>query len=275
MAKYPAEVFGDSIQLLHPVIKKGKKKYWCPYIDEKCNKQSRLLNYPMGVCSVKYNNEIIALCPRRFLQNKTVFKDIADNYFKTRNDLIIFSEVGLPNTGTFDFVMVKHKPLSSEIEDFVIIEFQTGQTTGTGQLVQGLKDFVKGEDIRNRSYSFGLNYADIWKRTFTQILNKGIVLENWGHKIFWIIQDAVYRDFTNRYNLNGMSYNAKHTTAFSIYDLIENGDEYELSQTRMESSTIDDLFRAFRNNPNIPSKNDFIKKLNNKLQAGLELKFQF
>ena len=57
----------------------------------------------MGVCSVRYNHETIALCPRRFLQDKTVFKDIADNYFKTRNDLVIFNEIGLPHTGTFDF----------------------------------------------------------------------------------------------------------------------------------------------------------------------------
>lgn len=272
MAKYPVEIFGYNINSEQGGLRKRHDKYLCRFVKEKCSKQSRLIKYPMGVCSVRYNDETIALCPRRFLQDKTVFKDIADKYFNTRNDLVIFSEIGLPHIGTFDFVMVKHKPLSSEIEDFVVIEFQTGQTTGTGQLVQGLKDFIKGEDIRNRSYAFGLNLADIWKRSFTQILNKGIVLENWGHKIFWVIQEPVYQDFINRYNLNSMSYNDKHTTVFTIYDLIEKGDNYRLSQTRMESSTIDALFKAFRNNPNIPSKNDFIKKLNTKLQAGLELK---
>ena len=67
------------------------------------------------------------------MQDNTVFKDIAEHHFKTRNDLVVFSEIGLSQTGTFDFVMVRHKPLSSEIEDFVVIEFQTGQTTGTGE----------------------------------------------------------------------------------------------------------------------------------------------
>jgi Restriction endonuclease NotI len=88
----------------------------------------------MGVCSVRYGNSIVALCPRRFLQDNIVFKNIADHYFKTRNDLVVFSEIGLPHTGTFDYVMVKHKPFSSDIEDFIVIEFQTGQTTGTGQI---------------------------------------------------------------------------------------------------------------------------------------------
>jgi hypothetical protein len=274
MAKYPAEVFGHQARSAQERVKKGSKKYWCPFVDDKCNKQSRLVKYPMGVCSVRYGDDTIALCPRRFLQDSTLFKDIADHHFKTRNDMVVFSEIGLSQTGTFDFVMVKHKPLSCEVEDFVIIEFQTGQTTGTGQLVQGLKDFIKGEDIRGRSYGFGLNLADIWKRSFTQILNKGIVLENWGHKIFWVIQEPVYQDFLNRYNLSGMSYDDKHATVFTIYDLKQEVDKYDLFQTRMETSTIDDLFRAFRNNPNIPSKQKFITKLNSKLKAGLELKFR-
>jgi hypothetical protein len=133
MAKHPAEVFGYSVHSGSTGIKKGHRKYWCPFAYDKCNKQSRLIKYPMGVCSVQYGKDIIALCPRRFLQDNTVFKDIAEHHFKTRNDLVVFSEIGLSQTGTFDFVMVRHKPLSSEIEDFVVIEFQTGQTTGTGE----------------------------------------------------------------------------------------------------------------------------------------------
>ena len=37
--------------------------------------------------------------------------------------------------------------------------------------------------------------------------------------------------------------------------------ENDLINTRIESSTIDNLFKAFRNNPNIPSKDAFINKL--------------
>lgn len=275
MAKHPAEVFGYPVKTVLELPKKGPKRYWCPFAENKCNKQSRLIKYPMGVCSVQYGNNTIALCPRRFLQNNTVFKDIADHYFKTRNDLVVFSEIGLPRTGTFDYVMVKHKPFSSDIEDFVVIEFQTGQTTGTGQLVQGLKDCLKGEDVKDKSYGFGLNLADIWKRSFTQILNKGIVMENWGHKIFWVVQEPVYQDFLNRYNLNGMTYDDKHSTIFTIYDLKKQPGKYKLFDTRIESSTIDDLFKAFRNNPNIPSKEKFVNKLKTKLTARMELKLEF
>ena len=55
------------------------------------------------------------------------------------------------------------------------------------------------------------------------------------------------------------------------YDLRRENEKYELFQTRIESSTIDHLFRAFRNNPNIPSKDDFIKRLEGKIQKKVQL----
>jgi ribosomal protein S6 len=51
--------------------------------------------------------------------------------------------------------------------------------------------------------------------------------------------------------------------------------KYNLFDTRIESSTIDDLFNAFRNNPNIPSKKTFVNKLKTKLTAKMELKLEF
>ena len=223
---------------------------------------------------MQYGNEVIALSPRRFMQDNTVFKDIADHYFKTRDNLLLFSEVGLAGTGNFDFVMVKHKPLSRDIEDFVIIEFQTGQTTSTGKLVQALKDCLEGKDVRGKSYAFGLNMADIWKRSFTQILNKGIVLEKWGHKIYWVVQEPVYQNLLGRYNLSAMTYNKTHSTVFAIYDLKAKRGKYELYRTRIESSTIDNLFEAFRNNPNIPAKDVFVAKLEDKIKAKIHLKLR-
>jgi len=237
MAKHPSEVFGHPIEDTSKKARAHQRKYWCPFVGQRCTKQSRLIEYPMGVCSVQYGDEALALCPKRFLQDNTVFEDIADHYWGTRSDLLVFSEVRLPRVGTFDYVMVKHKPLSSEIEDFVLVEFQTGQTTGTGKLVQGLEDFLKGEHVVGRSYGFGLNLADIWKRTFTQILNKGIVVEEWGQKVYWVIQEPVYEDFLDRYNLHGMTFNQEHSTVFSIYDLARQADGYRLVRTKVESST--------------------------------------
>lgn len=275
MAKHPAEVFGHPVWINTDEAQKARDNYWCPFADKPCDKKSRLINYPMGVCSAQYGEHVIALSPNRFLQDGTVFKDIADHYFKDRNNLLVFSEVGLRGTGNFDYVMVKHRQLSSQIEDFVIIEFQTGQTTSTGKLVDGLKAFMKGEDVEGKKYNFGLNMADIWKRSFTQILNKGIVMENWGHRIYWVVQEPVYQNLVDRYNLNGMQYTDAHSTRFIIYDLFRKENKYELRRTRIESSTIDNLFNAFRNNPNIPSKDIFIDRLQGKIQKNAQIQLDF
>jgi hypothetical protein len=242
-------------------------------VDDECNKRSRLIDYPMGVCSVRYGEEIVALSPRRFLQDNVVFYDIADHCFETRNDLLIFPEVSIPgarNLGIFDYVMVKHKPLSSEIEDFVAIELQTGQTTGTGSLVEALEDFMQGNDISGTSCGFGLNLADIWKRTFTQILTEGIVMERWGHEIYWVVQEPVYRDFLDRYKLHGMTYDSSHSTVFAIYDLRREGDAYRLHRTRVESSSVDDLFDAFRTNLEVPPRQVFMDRLAEKVEEQVE-----
>ena len=163
--------------------------------------------------------------------------------------------------------MVKHRPMSSEIEDFAVIEFQTGQTTGTGKLVQGLTDVMGGQDITEANYPFGLNLYDIWKRSFTQILNKGIALESWGRKIYWVVQKQVFQNLVDRYALGNMRHRAKHSTVFSTYDIIRRENRAELGHVRWQSSSVDDLFRAFRSNANVPSREVFESALKAKIRA--------
>ena len=275
MHRHPAEVFGIPITVNNARAKSLRGKHWCVFRDQVCDKQSRLIDYPMGVCSVQYGDDVLALCPKRFLENDVVFKDVADHYFQSRDNLLVFPEVGLVGVGNFDFVMVKHKPFGSEIQDFVVIEVQTGQTTSTGRLVQALKDFMNGEDVRGRNYGFGLNLADIWKRSFTQILNKGMVMEEWGHKIYWVVQERVYQDFVNRYGLHSIQYNQNEKTVFWLYDLTCRDDHYAMVHTREESSTIDDLFKAYRENRVVPSKDKFLEGVKSKIERNMQIDLKF
>jgi hypothetical protein len=251
---------------------RDRARHWCPFVDKVCNKQTRLAPYPMGVCSVQYGEEVIALSPRRLLQDQIVFRDIAEHHFGGLQDLIVFSEISIPKAtslGRFDFVMVKHKPLSSEIEDFVAIELQTGQTTNTGGLVQGLQDYLAGEEVGGKNYGFGLNLADIWKRAFTQVLTEGIVMERWGHKVYWVLQEPIYRDLVARYSLQGMGHDPGHSTVFIIYDMVRAGERYVLERTRVESATVDGLFEAFRTNLAVPPEAAFLEKLSRRVRRGL------
>jgi hypothetical protein len=276
MIKRPAEIFGYPTDVMNRKAKTARGTCICPFINGTCEKKSRLINNkPMGICSVRYGDQTVIICPKRFLENEKVFKDTATHYFGDYDNLLLFSEAGLPSVGTFDFVIVRHKPLSSEIDDFIIIEIQGNQTTGTGALVKALKDFMRSESFEGHNYEFGLNTYDVLKRSFTQILNKGIVLEKWGQKIYWVLQESVYRNFETRYDLRELSYNGNHSTVFAIYDLKRRKNNYRVELIKYESSTIDNLFSAFRSNPNIPNKDGFIRRLDRKIKANLGLKLRF
>jgi hypothetical protein len=241
-------------------------------VNKVCYKQSRLTNnVPFGVCSAYHGKEHIALCPRRFLQHRRIFVDIANSYFGSTHDLLLFSEVRLPDTGNFDFVMVKHKPLSAEVEDFIAIEFQTGQTTSTGGLVEGFLDFMNGKLVDGTTYDFGLNTYDVWKRAFTQILNKGIIMENWRKKVYWVIQDPIYRYFEKRYNLHDIGYKKDQHTVFALYDIKREATSLEMIPARMTSASVDQLFNSFRNNPNIPPLDKFVEVLHQKIRVQAQL----
>ena len=113
--------------------------------------------YPFGVCSVDYNGELRAVCPRRFDERASdqdvslVIRDIALDYFGNTDNTVVFPEVGLSGVGTIDYLIVRHKPMKPEVDDFVAVEIQSDSTTGTGQLVQGMRDFVAGDDVRTKN----------------------------------------------------------------------------------------------------------------------------
>ncbi len=274
MVRFPAEVFGRPVNDSSRTAQVDRERHWCPFANEKCDKKSRLIDYPMGVCSVKYGNDVLALCAKRFLQDALIFRDIADDYFGSRDNLLLFREVGLRDVGNFDYVLVKHRPLSSEIEDFLAIELQAAQTTGTGNLVQALEDFMQGKTVMDTNYAFGLNMADIWKRAFTQVLNKGIVMERWGHKIYWVVQEPVYQDLLKRYHLRRMKYAEKDSTVFCVWDLKWESTGCDLFRTRVQSTNTGYLFRAMRRGSHIPSKDAFLEKLTQKIESRKALRLR-
>src|SRR3990167_11363646 len=127
----PNEIFSYPIEDKSEEARKAVREYYCRFLEGKCDKQSRTINYPMGVCSLNHSRTKPIICPHRFLENNLVFKNACGSAFGTINNVLLFSDVKLSNVGSFDFVLVKHKPISNKVEDFCIVEFQSDSTTGT------------------------------------------------------------------------------------------------------------------------------------------------
>ncbi|MGC9347878.1 MAG: NotI family restriction endonuclease [Anaerolineae bacterium] len=271
----PAEIFGHAVENKSAEAQSDREEYRCPYLGERCWKQSRSLDVPFGICSVWYQNEITATCPTRFLDKQRIFEDVADLYFGSFDNLLLFSEIGTRAeaesgnsvTYTFDYVIVKHRPLSAEIVDFVIVEFQTVDTTNTGGLVDAFRAYQSGHNTLTERWNFGMNWKNVWKRCFTQILQKGLVMEKWGHKIFWVAQPTSYRRLADGYGLYGLEYDAADSTGFLLYEHEKSGEDYLLKLARKTSASADELFRAFQESTPIPQKSFFLERLSEKVSA--------
>lgn len=269
---FPAEIFGFPIENKSKEAENIRRNHLCPF-NNKCSKQSRLLTYPMGICSTWWpNNNPVAICPKRLLQGKTIFIKAAKHVFGGTNNVLLFSEVRLKGIGTFDFVLVKHKPISDKIEDFCVVEFQTVSTTGTGQLVKAIQDYMKGEDITKKSYTFGMNTYNTIKLAFIQMLNKGQVFEVWNKKIIWAVQRYAYKNMVDRFGLRDMELDKENANLFFIYDIdYGSNKQYQLVLQEIKSSTVENLMKAFRAK-SLPKLDDFVKVLHQKLRLNLGIK---
>ncbi|MDI6734743.1 MAG: NotI family restriction endonuclease [bacterium] len=272
---YPAEIFGYPVENISKEAEQIRKRHLCPFSNnDRCSKQSRLLTYPMGICSAWWpNNSPIAICPKRLLQDKTIFINAANHVFGNTDNVLLFSEVKLKRIGTFDFVLVKHKPISDEIDDFCVVEFQTDSTTGTGKLVKAIEDYIQNKDITKNSYAFGMNTYNTIKLSFIQMLNKGQVFEAWNKKIIWAVQQYIYKNMVDRFGLQGMKLNKNDANLFFIYDIghHSNPDKYQLTVENIRSSMIENLMKAFRGT-DLPQIDDFIKILHKKLRLNLGIR---
>jgi len=65
-----------------------------------------------------------------------------------------------------------------------------------------------------------------------------------------------------------------HASRFALYRFVRKDDRLALIPTRFISTTVDEVYQAMRNNPGLPDKDEFVQKLNTKLQARLSVQFE-
>lgn len=273
----PAEIFGFPAANRETAAEEVRRRHWCPFMQHTCNKKSRLLDYPFGVCSVQHSGGIRAVCPHRFDERGTlegvpiVLENLAKHYFGDTNNTVIFSELSLPNVGRIDYVIVRHKPMTREVDDFMMVEIQSDSTTSTGKLVEGMRDFQQGTDLSLKSYGFNMNTYDSIKRAITQLMNKGIVYERWGTKCYWVIQEYIYANLVNRYGFKADGFAPGDASIFALYDIVPDGNRLRLTPTRFVSTSVEEVYQAMRHNRAIPQKDEFVRRLNAELRLKLNV----
>ena len=250
MANRPAEIFGYLIDNKTAEARRACEKHWCPFTERLCDKTSRSIVYPLGICTISRGDMFYAICPHRFEEKGSIEgiplaeENIALHYFGELKNLVTFSEMKLPNYGTINFVIARHKPFKAEIDDFIPVELRAFSPENTA------------------------------RRFLAQVFDKGIVYENWGVKSYWVIQEYIYANLVKRYGLKQEGYSEEHASRFALQEFSSAGNKLSLQSTRIVSTSVDEIYRSMRSNSGLPNKGQFVAALNEKLKARLSLKFE-
>lgn len=202
------ELFGCSTRLEHDWARVVKAQS-CPFTNTKCFKVRKSEpGISIGTCSVRYGEKTaqdIVICPDRLLERRQVFTDCL--HLLTQHDpgntLHVVPEVSIPG-GTVDYFLVSEN--RGKVRDFVAIEFQTLDTTGTvwperQRLVKslGLKPSDKAGESRK---PFGMNWKMTAKTILVQLHHKVDTLEHVGKRLVLVIQDCLIDYLRGEFNFS-------------------------------------------------------------------------
>ncbi|MBN1912371.1 MAG: hypothetical protein JW818_21805 [Pirellulales bacterium] len=171
------------------------RKQWCPYLNRKCLKVRKSEpSVSIGACSVQYGSEKkgLLICPHRFLERKQVFTDCLQllTTHQPGNELHLLPEISVPG-GHVDYFLASVK--KGKVKDFVGIELQTLDTTGTiwparQRLLKEKGIAVARKDVASEK-SFGINWKMTAKTILVQLHHKIETFEHLRKHLVLVIQD--------------------------------------------------------------------------------------
>jgi hypothetical protein len=214
--RHPTEIFGYPFINKSATAQATREKQFCPFLDDECKKPRKSQpEVKIGVCTVGYKGNFlkkitpVIVCPHRFRES-IVYDTIKELYFGDLPDgyqIKWASEVSCGVAGSIDFVAAKMK--EGEIKDFLCVEFQAAGTTGTPW--PAVIDFKQTGGFKQKTYKYGINWANEFVKTMMQqVYKKGMVVEHWGKKIVFVIQDV------------GLDYIQSATDAQDLHDARDN-----------------------------------------------------
>lgn len=175
----------------------------CPYLQKRCIKVRKSQpEISIGTCAVMSGKSPtpIIICPHRLIERKQIFTDCLHllTTHEPGNELHIISEVSLPG-GSVDYFLISSR--GGKVKDFVGIELQTLDTTGTvwperQRLLRELGVTVS-DRAEESSKSFGMNWKMTAKTILVQLHHKIETFESINKKFALIIQDC-FLDYMQR-----------------------------------------------------------------------------
>lgn len=215
----------------------------CPYNNKKCFKTRKAdSETSIGTCTVNYQNKDIIICPNRLTEKSQIFVDCLHllTLHEPGNELYIIPEVTIPG-GHVDFFLVSAK--NKKVKDFVGIELQTMDTTGTvwperQRLLDEHGIYVPKDDINNKK-PFGMNWKMTAKTILVQMHHKAQTFENLNKHLVLIIQKPLYEYMRKEFSFSHIQgVRVGDAVHFHSYDVVEEDNGLHLAlDTRVSTDT--------------------------------------
>lgn len=200
------ELFGTAAEKKSVNWVKIVKEQQCPFLGKKCYKVRKSdPDISIGSCTVLYGKprEPIIICPTRLIERRQIFTDCFHllTTHEPGNELHIVSEVSIPG-GSVDYFLVSAK--DGKVKDFVGIELQTLDTTGTvwperQRLLKKL-GLPRGDDGEDSDKPYGMNWKMTAKTILVQMHHKIQTFEHVHKKLVLVIQDKLLDYMRREFN---------------------------------------------------------------------------
>ena len=191
------ELFGQSVAKSGVNWQEVVTGQQCVYLNKKCYKIRKSdPDTAIGSCTVLYGRELepVIICPTRLIERRQIFTDCFHllTTHEPGNELHIVSEVSIPG-GSVDYFLVSAK--DGKVKDFVGIELQTLDTTGTvwpeRQRLLNELGVPRGDNSEDSKKSFGMNWKMTAKTILVQMHHKIHTFEHVNKKLVLVVQDKL------------------------------------------------------------------------------------
>jgi hypothetical protein len=202
------ELFGHSVaksDMDWQTVVNGQQ---CVYANKKCYKIRKSdPDTSIGSCTVLYGRELepVIICPVRLIDRRQIFTDCFHllTTHEPGNELHIVSEVSIPG-GSVDYFLVSAK--DNKVKDFVGIELQTLDTTGTvwPERQRLLKELgvPRNDNSEDSNKSFGMNWKMTAKTILVQMHHKVHTFEHVNKKLVLVLQDQLLNYMSRQFRFD-------------------------------------------------------------------------
>ena len=215
----------------------------CPYTKKICTKMRKSdPNSKIGTCSVKYQDNDVIICPFRLLEHNQIFVDCLHllTMHEPGNELYLIPEVKIPG-GNVDYFLVSAK--NKKVKDFIGIELQTMDTTGTvwperQRFLEERGFTVDSKDVNNKK-PFGMNWKMTLKTILIQMHHKSETFEHLNKHLVLIIQKPLYEHMLSDFDFGDIKgVRVGDPVHIHSYDFTESKNKLSLSlDTRVSTDS--------------------------------------